>query len=171
MVLITGMRLPNKTVVPAPIRLMAAFQHKKEITDVPAPKYKSDNTSELFQTMGAAFICSIKNPGKINRVPSPNMVSKKVVLEMVAGFFLTSTLYTANAMAPASAHMSPTEKVKDKRVGKLPLEISNNTPNKHTNIPVSLNALIRSPIKIIANVVAKIGEDVVLISAIFMAVV
>jgi hypothetical protein len=31
--------------------------------------------------------------------------------------------------------------------------------------------LMRSPIKIIANMVAKIGEDVVLISAILMAVV
>lgn len=171
MVLITGMRLPNKTVVPAPIFLIAAFQHKKEITDVPAPKYKSDNKSELFQTMGAALICSIKNAGKIIREPSPKMASKKVVPEMVAGFFLTSTLYTANAMAPASAHMSPTEKVNDKRVCKLPLEISNNTPDKQTNMPVSLNALIRSPIKMMANTVAKIGEDVVLISAIFMAVV
>ncbi len=171
MVLITGMRLPNKTVVPAPIFFIAAFQHKKETTDVPAPKYKSDNTSELFQTTGAALICSIKNAGKIIREPSPKMASKKVVPEMVAGFFLTSTLYTANAMAPASAQMSPTEKVNDMSVCKLPFEISNKTPDKHTNMPVSLNALIRSPINTIASVVAKIGEEVVLISAILMAVV
>ena len=171
MVLIMGIKLPNKTVVPAPIRLIAAFQHKKETTEVPAPKYTSDNKSELFHTMGAAFICSIKKPGKINSAPRPKMASKKVVPEMVAGFFLTRTLYTANAMAPASAHMSPKEKVNDMSVCKLPFEISNKTPVKHTNMPVNLNALIRSPIKIIANVVAKIGEDVVLISAIFMAVV
>ena len=127
--------------------------------------------TELFQTIGAAFICSIKNPGKINRAPNPNMASKKVVPEMVAGFFLTSTLYTANAMAPASAHISPTEKVNDNRICKLPLEISNSTPNKQMSIPISLNALIRSPIKMMANAVAKMGEDVVLMSAILMAVV
>jgi len=171
MVLITGMRLPNKTVVPAPIFLIAAFQHKKETTDVPAPKYINDIKSVLFQTMGASLICSIKKPGNINNVPKPNMASKKVVPDMVAGFFLTSTLYTANAIAPASAHMSPTEKVNDNRVCKLPLEISNNTPDKQMSMPVSLNALMRSPIKIMANTVAKIGEDVVLMSAILMAVV
>ena len=171
MVLIIGIRLPNKTVVPAPILLMAAFQHKNETTDVPTPKYKREITSELFQAIGAALTCSIKKPGRINKVPSPKMASKNVVAEMVAGFFRTSTLYTANAMAPASAHKSPIEKVKDSSVCMLPLEISNKIPVKQTSMPVSLNALMRSPIKIIANVVAKIGEDVVLISAILIAVV
>ena len=90
---------------------------------------------------------------------------------MVAGFFLTSTLYTANAMAPVSAHKSPIEKVKDISVSKLPLEISNKTPDKQTSMPVSLNALMRSPIKIMAKVVAKMGEEVVLISAMLIAVV
>lgn len=171
MVLIMGIRLPNKTVVPAPILLIAAFQHKKDTTDVPAPKYKSDINKELFQTIGAAFTCSIKKPGSINKVPSPKMASKNVVAEIVVGFFLTSTLYTANAMAPASAHKSPIEKVKDSNVCKLPLEISNKIPDKQTSMPVSLNALMRSPIKIMAKVVAKMGEEVVLISAILIAVV
>ena len=99
------------------------------------------------------------------------MANKKVVAEMVAGVFRTRTLYTANAMAPASAHKSPIEKVKDISVCKLPFEISNNTPDKQTSMPVSLNALMRSPIKIMAKIVAKIGEEVVLISAILIAVV
>lgn len=171
MVLMIGMRLPNKTVVPAPILLMAAFQHKKEITEVPAPKYINDITSALFQTMGAALVCSNKKPGKINIVPSPNMASKNVVADIVAGFFLTSTLYTANEKAPARAHKSPSENVKDKSVCKLPLEISKSTPDKHTIMPMSLYLLIRSPINSMASVVAKMGEEVVLISAILMAVV
>ncbi len=171
MVLIIGIRLPNKTVVPAPILLIAAFQHKKEITEVPAPKYINDITSALFQTMGAALVCSIKKPGKIKMVPSPNMASKKVVAEIVAGFFLTSTLYTAKEKAPANAHTSPKENVKDKSVCKLPLEISKSTPDKQTIMPMSLYLLMRSPINRMAKVVAKIGEDVVLINAILMAVV
>ena len=157
--------------MPAPILLIAAFQHINEITEVPAPKYINDITSELFQTIGAALVCSIKKPGNIKMVPRPKMASKNVVAEIVAGFFLTSTLYTANAMAPASAHMSPTEKVNDMSVCKLPFEISNSTPDKQTNMPMNLYLLMRSPINNIAKVVAKIGEEVVLISAILMAVV
>ena len=104
-------------------------------------------------------------------VPSPKMASKNVVAEIVAGFFRTRTLYTANENAPASAHKSPSENVKDKSVCKLPLEISNSTPDKQTIMPMSLYLLMRSPINNIAKVVAKIGEEVVLINAILMAVV
>lgn len=87
-----GMRLPNKAVRTAPSLSIAAFQHKKEITEVPRPKYAI--MPQSFQLLITTPPCcnSNKLKGSSSKVPKLKIVNRKTIGEMPAGFLRTSKL-------------------------------------------------------------------------------
>lgn len=171
-VLKMGIKLPNKTVLPAPNLPIAKFQHQNAKTEVPIPKYKIDPAKEYDQSVDFSFKnCSAKKKGNNIMVPKTNSINKKLKALIFVGFFRTRILYTAKANAPANIHASPLENLKDCKISQLPFEINKKMPRIQTVIPIILKKPSLSFKKITAMMVAKMGEEVVPIKAILIAVV
>ena len=59
-----------------PILSIEAFQHKKEITDVPAPRYKIVPNKAGVHSMAATCCFSINQAGNKNKLPAAKTVNK-----------------------------------------------------------------------------------------------
>ena len=104
-----GIRLPNKTVLPAPKIPIALFQMKKQMTEAPMPRYNIEITTFSFQMIAGTCCTSHKKNGIIRIVPRVKLVNRKLTGEMDAGLFLTIVLYTAKQKAPNNIQASTEE--------------------------------------------------------------
>src|ERR1700681_338327 len=83
----------------------------------------------IVHRTGCAELNSHSQAGNKSKVPNKKVMNKKFKVEMEAGFFLTSTLYTAKQNAAVKIIKSPVEKRKDNKLLRL-ADVNN------TRIPV-----------------------------------
>lgn len=89
-----GIRFPKRAVRPAPNLAMASFQHKKDKTELPRPRYNTINNKELLHVIGgidAVFVSMIK-AGNKRIVPDKKVIKMKLIGLIPGGFFRTRIL-------------------------------------------------------------------------------
>lgn len=102
-------------------------------------------------------------------VPIRKTVNRKFFEFISTGFFLAITLYMAKAKAAANIHQSPLLNEKVSSVCQLPLLNNKRIPMIQMVIPMIRERGIFSFKNILARITDMMGEEVVPISAMFMA--
>lgn len=127
--------------------------------------------SRVFHAIGAVFKLSTIKKGSRISVPETNDTNKKFTGDISAGFLLTSTLYIAKDNAANKIQMSPTENLKANNVATLPFDNKTSIPAIDSIRPTTLSGRMLSFNKNTEIRIAKMGDEVVPINDILIAVV